>query len=564
MPILLAFVALALVEVSYFPGRDSRLHVAALRAKAVALAEVTANSAVPALEFEDDAVLLEFLNGVARDADVVQVAACASDGSVLRSLGAASGRTRCPGSPSTRVEMTGELLQVTSPIAAKTHPGTLLIAFRTDTIVQARQQAERVALGIAAGILLLGFGVSAWIARSLLRLQGLLEENRLARARAEAANDAKSAFLASMSHEIRTPMNGVIGVAQLLAESPLTDSQRRHVGTILRSGELLLTVINDILDFSKVEAGKLTIASAPVAIRPLVSEVCDLVSASARAKGLVLQEAVASDLPQAVLGDEQRLRQILLNLLSNAIKFTAQGSVSVKVCKARDAERLRFEVVDTGIGIDESHHATLFDAFTQVEDFNTRRHGGTGLGLAICKRFVTLMHGTLGVESKAGSGSCFWFELPLVSAEPALPAAPRLSRAPSDAANAVRLLAVDDNEINRGVIEHLALQLGYEIDLVEGGREAVERISGGARYAVILMDCQMPDVDGYTATREIRAWEERTQSKRTPIVAVTAHALAGEEQKVRAAGMDGFLPKPVRLEALGSLLSTWTEARPAS
>jgi signal transduction histidine kinase len=564
MPILLAFVVLGLVEVSYFPGRDSTLHVAALRAKAVALAEVTANSAVPALEFEDDAVLLEFLNGVARDPDVVQVAACASDGSVLRSVGAASGRTRCPGSPTTRVEMTGELLQVTTPIAAKTRPGTLLIAFRTDTIVQARQQAERVALAIAAGIVLLGFGVSLWIARSLLRLQGLLEENRQARARAEAANEAKSAFLASMSHEIRTPMNGVIGVAQLLAESPLNDAQRRHVQTISRSGELLLAVINDILDFSKVEAGKLSIASAPVAIRPLVTEVCDLLSATARAKGLELQESVAPDLPQAVLGDDQRLRQILLNLLSNAIKFTAQGSVSVKVRKAPEAERLRFEVVDTGIGIPESHHATLFDAFTQVEDFYTRRHGGTGLGLAICKRFVTLMHGTLGVESRAGSGSTFWFELPLVSAEPPPPVAPSPSRAPAEATNAVRLLAVDDNEINRGVIEHMAMQLGYEIELVEGGREAVERISAGARYAAILMDCQMPDVDGYTATREIRAWEKRTQARRTPIVAVTAHALAGEEEKVRAAGMDAFLPKPVRLEALGSLLSKWTPPGSAS
>ncbi|HEX2875297.1 MAG TPA: ATP-binding protein [Polyangiaceae bacterium] len=534
-----------------------------MRAKAIALAEVTANSAVPALEFEDEAVLLEFLNGVARDSDVVQVAACGSDGAVLRSLGAAPGQRSCPSSPTTRVEMIGDRLQVISPIAAKTHPGTLLIAFRTDTIVRARQDAERVALAIAAGIILLGFGVSWWIAFSLLRLQGLLEENRLARARAEAANEAKSAFLASMSHEIRTPMNGVIGVAQLLAESPLNDAQRRHVSTISRSGELLLAVINDILDFSKVEAGKLTIASAPVAIRPLVSEVCDLVSAAARAKGLELQESIASDLPEAVLGDDQRLRQILLNLLSNAIKFTERGSVSVKVRKSPDAERLRFEVVDTGIGIPESHHATLFDAFTQVEDFSTRRHGGTGLGLAICKRFVTLMHGTLGVESTAGAGSSFWFELPLVSAEPALPTAPKVSRAPVEGASAVRLLAVDDNEINRGVIEHLALQLGYEIDLVEGGREAVERVSGGARYAVILMDCQMPDIDGYTATREIRAWEERTRAKRTPIVAVTAHALAGEEEKVRAAGMDAFLPKPVRLEALGSLLSTWTQARSA-
>jgi signal transduction histidine kinase len=537
--------------------------VAALRAKAIALAEVTANSAAPALEFEDEAVLLEFLSGVARDSDVVQVAACGSDGAVLRSLGAAPGQTRCPSAPTTRVEMIGDRLQVISPIAAKTHPGTLLIAFRTDTIVRARQDAERVALAIAAGIILLGLGVTWWIARNLSRLQALLEENRLARARAEAANEAKTAFLASMSHEIRTPMNGVIGVAQLLAQGPLSDVQRRHVQTISRSGELLLAVINDILDFSKVEAGKLSIASEPVAVRPLAAEVCDAVSATARAKGLVLREAVAPEVPQAVLGDDLRLRQILLNLLSNALKFTTQGSVSVNVRVVAEGERLRFEVVDTGIGIAAGDHATLFDAFTQVEDFSTRRHGGTGLGLAICKRFVTLMHGTLGVESEVSVGSTFWFELPLVLAELPASAAPSVSVAPAKADHTGRLLAVDDNEINRGVIEHLAMQLGYEIDLCEGGREAVERITGGASYAVILMDCQMPDVDGYTATREIRAWEARKRAQRTPIVAVTAHALAGEEEKVRAAGMDAFLPKPVRLEALRSLLSQWTQPRSA-
>ena len=558
MPILLAFVALGLVEVSYFPGRDSTLHVAALRAKAIALAEVTAHSSAPALEFEDDAVLLEFLSGVARDPDVVQVAACGSDGAVLRSVGAAAGQKRCPSALNTRVEVTGDRLLVITPIAAKTRPGTLLISFRTDTIVRARQEAERVALAIAAGIILLGFGVSLWIARSLLRLQGLLEENRSARARAEAANEAKSAFLASMSHEIRTPMNGVIGVAQLLAESPLSDTQRRHVQTISRSGELLLAVINDILDFSKVEAGKLSIASEPVAIRPLVAEVCDAVSATARTKGLELREAVEQEVPPGIRGDDLRLRQILLNLLANAIKFTAHGSVHVNVRKVQ-SERLRFEVVDTGVGIAEGDRATLFDAFTQVEAFNTRKHGGTGLGLAICKRFVTLMNGTLSVESTPGAGSTFWFELPLVVVDLPAPAPASIAAAPSRASSPGRLLAVDDNEINRGVIEHLAQQLGYDIDLCEGGREAVERIRAGARYAVILMDCQMPDVDGYTATREIRAWEEHRRAPRTPIVAVTAHALAGEEEKVRVAGMDAFLPKPVRLEALRTLLSKWAQ-----
>ncbi len=557
-PIALAFMALALVEVSYFPGRDSSLHVAALRAKAIALAELTANSAVPALEFEDDAVLLEFLNGVARDSDVVQVAACASDGSVLRSVGTQSRQSRCPATAKTRVDMSAGVLRVVTPIAAKTHPGTLLVSFRTDTIVQARQAAERVALAIAAGILLLGLGVSWWMARNLLRLQGLLEENRSARARAEAANEAKSAFLANMSHEIRTPMNGVIGVAQLLAEGPLNALQRRHVQTISRSGELLLAVINDILDFSKVEAGKLNITLAPLDVRSLVVEVCDAVRATAQAKGLALHDSVSAGVPDAVSGDDLRLRQVLLNLLSNAIKFTAHGTVRLDVREAGDVAnaRLRFNVTDTGIGIATSHHQDLFEAFTQVDDVSTRRYGGTGLGLAICKRLVTLMNGTLGIESTPGLGSTFWFEVPLVPTEHKAHVATLAERTPNQVTTS-RLLAVDDNEINRGVIEHLAQQLGYGIDLVEGGREAVERIKSGAHYSVILMDCQMPEVDGYMATRDIRAWEALTAAKRTPIVAVTAHALAGEEQKVRAAGMDAFLPKPVRLEALRTLLEKW-------
>ncbi len=557
-PIALAFIALGLVEVSYFPGRDSSLHVAALRAKAIALAEVTANSAAPALEFEDDAVLLEFLNGVARDSDVIQVAACASDGSVLRSVGSPSRQARCPATAKTRVDISGGVLQVVTPIAAKTHPGTLSITFRTDAIVQARQAAERVALAIAAGILLLGLGVWWWIARSLLRLQGLLEENRAARARAEAANEAKSAFLANMSHEIRTPMNGVIGVAQLLAESPLNELQRRHVRTISRSGELLLAVINDILDFSKVEAGKLNITLAPLDVRALVVEVCDAVRATAQAKALALHDSVSADVPAAVSGDDLRLRQVLLNLLSNAIKFTARGTIRLDVRKTGAAANagLRFTVTDTGIGIASVHHAALFDAFTQVDDVSTRRYGGTGLGLAICRRLVTLMNGTLGVESTPGLGSTFWFEVPLVPAEHEPIAATIAECTPKEVATS-RLLAVDDNEINRGVIEHLAQQLGYGIDLVEGGREAVERIKSGAHYSVILMDCQMPEVDGYMATRQIRAWEAQARAERTPIVAVTAHALAGEEEKVRAAGMDAFLPKPVRLETLRSLLAQW-------
>ena len=562
-PVALAFVVLAAIELSYFPGRDSAVHVDALRAKAVALAELTANSVVPALEFEDDAVLLEFLTGVAEDADVAHVVACSGEGRVIRAVGRGAADARCQPVSETHIEISSEQLRVATPIEAKTRPGTLHIAFRTDAIARARQEAEQVALAIAAGILLLGLGVSWWIGRILQRLQALVEENRSARARAEAANEAKSAFLANMSHEIRTPMNGVIGVTQLLEKSALNETQRSYVTTIARSGELLLAIINDILDFSKVEAGKLVIAHTPTTLRSLVVEVCESLQATAQAKGVTLQHVFEDAVPAVVLGDSLRLRQILLNLLSNALKFTSVGKVTLRISKETDQAadpRLRFEVTDTGIGIAHTDHASLFEAFTQVDELSTRRYGGTGLGLAICKRLVTLMSGTIGVTSELGVGSTFWFVLPLEATEHValVPSkAPSGSMRRSDPASSSRLLAVDDNEINRGVMEHLARELGYSVDLVEGGRAAVQRITAGERYAMVLMDCQMPDVDGYMAAQEIRTWEEHTQAERIPIVAVTAHALQGEEQKVHAAGMDDYLPKPVRLNTLRDMLQKW-------
>jgi signal transduction histidine kinase/ActR/RegA family two-component response regulator len=569
-PVALAFAILALVEVSYFPGRDSSLHVAALRAKGVALTELTARSVAPALEFEDEAVLGEFLTGVARDSDVAWVAACSDAGSLIAAQGRGAAQARCYAVTSTQVVHSADSLRVTSPILAKTHAGSLNVAFGTASIRAARGAAERVALAIGGGILLLGLGVSWWIARSLRRLRALLDENRAARRSAEAASRAKSAFLANMSHEIRTPMNGVIGVAQLLQRGPLDDVQRGHVATIARSGELLLAVINDILDFSKVEAGKLELRRTPLELRRLLDEVCRSVAANANAKGLALEQRVDDDVPQVVLADDMRLRQILLNLLSNALKFSERGTIVVRLRHddpGTDPTRLRFEVIDSGIGIAPVHQTKLFEAFSQVDEQTTRRYGGTGLGLAICKRLVELMDGTLGVESALGAGSTFWFSVPLTTAtdeaavrQPSI--VPRLATALPD--DAPVLLVVDDNEINRGVMEHLAQELGYRLTLAEGGREAVEHVTLGHACALVLMDCQMPEVDGYMATQQIRAWEAATGSRPLPIIAVTAHALDDERAKVIAAGMDDFLPKPVRIEALRSMLDKWLQAPPAS
>jgi signal transduction histidine kinase/CheY-like chemotaxis protein len=563
-PVALAFAILAIIEISYFPGRDSSLHVAALREKALALAELTASSIGPALEFEDEAVLGEFLTSVARDHEVEWASACTKAGVLIAAAGNRA-LARCQATQATSVTVSGDALQVTAPVLAKTHPGTLSIAFRTARIAEAHRQAERVALALGAGILLLGFVAWWWIARNLLRLQALLEENRAARQSAEAASRAKSAFLANMSHEIRTPMNGVLGVTQLLERTQLDEQQRHHVTTIARSGELLLAVINDILDFSKVEAGKLELSRAPVELRSLVDEVGQAVSVVANSRKLELETNVAPDVPRTVLADSVRLRQILLNLLSNALKFTEQGKVTLRVQSDASArELLRFEVEDTGVGIAEADQAKLFEAFTQVDEESTRRHGGTGLGLAICKRLVELMDGSLGVRSAVGAGSTFWFCLPLPATMDRKPTPAQASTpAAVGSVNGPCLLAVDDNEINRAVIEHQAEMLGYRLELAESGHEAIEKVTSGRRYGLVLMDCQMPDIDGYMTTERIRAWEAASGAPRLPIVAVTAHALEGEREKVLAAGMDDFLAKPVRLEELRSMIDKWLSAESA-
>jgi PAS domain S-box-containing protein len=456
-------------------------------------------------------------------------------------------------------ELTRSLGRPVEGGAVFTEPSTLQEP-REWTFVRKDSRRVRVSLVVTAvrsdaGDLLGYLG----IARDVTREKEVEEKLREATFQAEHANMAKSAFLASMSHEIRTPMNGVIGFADLLLDSKLTEQQRSHTMRLQDAAKSLLSLMNDILDISKIEAGKLEIETIPMSPVTVVHGAASIVRTQLTSKGLELRIERGRDVPDWIESDPTRVRQILLNLLSNALKFTDHGRITVRSMREtfRGEAFLRFEVEDQGIGIPADRQHLMFQNFSQVDRSTTRRYGGTGLGLSICKRLAQAMGGDIGLRSVPGMGATIWFTIKLREC-----AAPDLSAAQDSTAlvaNPARVLVADDLEMNRDIVTAMLTGAGHSVLGVDNGRQAVAAVHQGD-FDLVLMDMEMPEMDGVAATRAIRRLDERV--RHIPIIALTANAFSEDQQRCRAAGMNDFLPKPMSRDGLLAMVAKWSGGTP--
>jgi signal transduction histidine kinase/CheY-like chemotaxis protein len=423
--------------------------------------------------------------------------------------------------------------------------------------------------GLVIAVLTLNVALSLVVARSnrLRRLEWeatqaerrSADELRGAVEAAQHARQAKTQFLASMSHEIRTPLHGIIGLTNLLLDRHDLDSElRHHLRLIEISSAALLTVVNDVLDFSKIEAGAIQLNPAPFWPKSMIDQCASIVRAQAVAKGLRFEVDLGNKLPNRLVGDEPRIRQVLLNLLNNAVKFTPAGHITLKLdwqTVSETEEQLRFAVTDTGIGIPEEKRHLLFERFSQVDSSTSRQFGGTGLGLAISKQLIELMGGRIGVDTKLGQGATFWFELTLPRTGDVPSPAKKGHEVRSPASRPFRVLLAEDVEINQEIAGAMLRGDGFDVDVVSDGAQALKAVQGGG-YDIVLMDVQMPTMDGMTATRHIRRLPPPVGE--IPIVAMTANVYAEQFAAFRDAGMNDHIGKPFRRDELRAVLNRWT------